>query len=88
MITVLKSRSLVEYIYDTVSCNAKTPINRRDLKKNMIIGELSGVNDFIKGLAKMSKVCLMVIDSAGLNTNMSDLESFIWYMKYYFLQND
>ncbi|KAI9363102.1 hypothetical protein BD770DRAFT_212398 [Pilaira anomala] len=70
MITVLKSRSLVEYIYVTVSCNAKTPINRRDLKKNMII-------DFIKRLAKMSKVCLMVIDSAGLNTNMSDLESFI-----------
>ncbi|KAG1082712.1 hypothetical protein G6F66_013489 [Rhizopus arrhizus] len=81
MITGLKSRSLVEYIYVTVSCNAKTPMNRRDLKKNMIIGELSGVNgdaqDLIKELAKMSKVCLVVIDSAGLTTNMSDLESFI-----------
>ncbi|KAG2204124.1 hypothetical protein INT47_011607 [Mucor saturninus] len=88
MITGLKNRSLVEYIYVTVSCNAKTPINRRDLKKNMIIGELSGVNGdaqgiqkltkhLIKELAKMSKVCLVVIDSAGLTTNMSGLESFI-----------
>ncbi|CEP07487.1 hypothetical protein [Parasitella parasitica] len=81
MITGLKNRSSVKYIYVTVSCNAKTPINRRDLKKNMIIGELSGVNgdaqDLIKELAKMSKVCLVVIDSAGLTTNMSDLESFI-----------
>ncbi|RCI06359.1 hypothetical protein CU098_013784 [Rhizopus stolonifer] len=50
MITGLKSRSLVEYIYVTVSCNAKTPINRRDLKKNMIIDELSGVNGDAQGI--------------------------------------
>lgn len=36
----------------------------------------------------MSKVYLVVIDSAGLTTNMSDLESFIRYVKYYFFQND
>lgn len=50
MITGLKSRSLVDYIYVTVSCNAKTPINRRDLKKNMLIGELSGVNGDAQGI--------------------------------------
>ncbi|KAI8990360.1 hypothetical protein BDB01DRAFT_781087 [Pilobolus umbonatus] len=81
MITGLKSRSLVEYVYVTVSCNAKTPMNRRDLKKNMIISKLSGVSgdaqDLIKELAKMGKACLVIIDSAGLTTNMSDLESFI-----------
>ncbi|GAA5810826.1 hypothetical protein MFLAVUS_004253 [Mucor flavus] len=81
MIAGLKNRSLVESVYVTVSCNAKTPMNRRDLKKNMIIGELSEVNgdaqDLIKELAKMNRACLVVIDSAGLTTNMSDLELFI-----------
>ncbi|CAO3612777.1 unnamed protein product [Mucor hiemalis] len=69
MITGLKNRFLVEYIYVSISCNAKTPINRRDLKKNMIIDELSGVNgdaqDLLKGLAKIEKACLVIIDSAG-----------------------
>ncbi|KAI9270834.1 hypothetical protein BY458DRAFT_509902 [Sporodiniella umbellata] len=50
MITGLKIRSLVEYINVTVCCNAKTPINRRDLKKNMIIDELSGVNGDAQGI--------------------------------------
>ncbi|KAI7875745.1 uncharacterized protein EV154DRAFT_429957, partial [Mucor mucedo] len=81
MIAGLKSRSLVDYVYVSVSCNAKTPLSRRDIKKNKIIGELSGINgdaqDMIKQLAKKNKVCLVVIDSAGLTTNMSDLELFL-----------
>ncbi|KAI7893349.1 uncharacterized protein EV154DRAFT_501738 [Mucor mucedo] len=81
MITGLRSRSLVEHVYVSASCNAKTPISRRDIKKNLILNELSGVNgdaqDMIKELAKKNKVCLVVIDSAGLTTNMSDLELFL-----------
>ncbi|KAI9472196.1 MAG: hypothetical protein EXX96DRAFT_583222 [Benjaminiella poitrasii] len=74
MIAGLKNRSLIEYFYVSASCNSKTPINKRDLKKNMIIAVLSGVNDSMKELAKMDKTCLVVIDLAGLTTNMSDLE--------------
>ncbi|KAI8997670.1 hypothetical protein BDB01DRAFT_714291, partial [Pilobolus umbonatus] len=33
--------------------------------------------DTMKDLEEINKVCLVVIDSAGLTTNMADLESFI-----------
>ncbi|KAG2212442.1 hypothetical protein INT46_009133 [Mucor plumbeus] len=78
----------VENVYVTVSCNSKTPMYRRDLKKKNIMNELSDVagdaQDLIKDLAKMDKACLAIIDSAGLTTNMNDLELFIWYVTYYF----
>ncbi|KAI8977158.1 hypothetical protein BDF20DRAFT_548446 [Mycotypha africana] len=81
MIVGLKERSLVESVYVTVSCNSKTPISKRDLKKNKILDELSGVagdaQDLLKGLAKIEKACLVVIDSAGLTTNIKDLELFL-----------
>ncbi|KAI8887477.1 hypothetical protein K501DRAFT_242272 [Backusella circina FSU 941] len=77
----LKNRSFVEYIYVSASCNSKTLMKRKDLNKNMILDMLSGVDgdaqDLIKALPKFDKACLVVIDSAGLITNMNDLESFI-----------
>lgn len=41
--------------------------------------------DLINDLAKVDKACLVVFDSAGLITNMSDLELFIRYVTCYFL---
>ncbi|GAA5810041.1 hypothetical protein MFLAVUS_003457 [Mucor flavus] len=38
--------------------------------------------DLIKDLAKMDKARLAIIDSAGLTTNMDDLELFIRYVTY------
>ncbi|KAG1051534.1 hypothetical protein G6F43_006259 [Rhizopus delemar] len=59
----------------------RLPMHRRDLKKKNIMNELSDVTsdaqDLIKDLEKVDKVCLSIIDSAGLTTNMNDLELFI-----------
>lgn len=59
----------------------RLPISKKDLKKNKILDELSGVTgdaqDLLKGLAKIEKVCSVVIDSAGLTTNIKDLELFL-----------
>ncbi|ORE07341.1 hypothetical protein BCV72DRAFT_326779, partial [Rhizopus microsporus var. microsporus] len=89
MIVGLQKRSLAEHIFVSVSCNSRTSVHRRDLKKSMIMNELSGVTsdvqDLINDLAKVDKARLVVIDSAGLITNMSDLELFIRYVTYYFL---
>ncbi|KAI8966975.1 hypothetical protein BDF20DRAFT_983506 [Mycotypha africana] len=94
MILGLQERSLVDQVYVTVSCNSKTPLRRRDLKKNKIIDELSEYKfesntnllfvDLINNLAKMDKACLVIIDSAGWTTNMNDLELFIRYVAYLF----
>lgn len=50
MIVGLQKRSLVEYIYVTVSCNSKTPMHRRDLKKSKIMNELSGMTGDAQGI--------------------------------------
>ncbi|KAI8984123.1 hypothetical protein BDF20DRAFT_858101 [Mycotypha africana] len=44
MVLGLKESSLAQKIYVTVSCNAGTPFKKRDLKKNAIIDQLSGVS--------------------------------------------
>lgn len=78
MIEGLKSRSLAQHIYVTISCNSKTPLSRRDLKRNVLLNKLKGADgdaqDMIRDLKNLSKACLVVIDSAGLTTNMSDLD--------------
>ncbi|KAI8091683.1 hypothetical protein BDF21DRAFT_395388 [Thamnidium elegans] len=43
MIVGLQKRSLIENVYVTVSCNSKTPMHRRDLKKSDIMNEISDV---------------------------------------------
>lgn len=50
MMVGLKERSLAESVYVTVSCNSKTPMIKRDLKKNNILDELSGVTGDAQGI--------------------------------------
>lgn len=50
MIVGLQKRSLVENVYVTVSCNSKTPMHRRDLKKGNIMNELSDVAGDAQGI--------------------------------------
>ncbi|RCH86500.1 hypothetical protein CU097_008768 [Rhizopus azygosporus] len=50
MIVGLQKRPLVSYIYITVSCNSRTPIHRRDLKKSMIMNELPRVIGDAQGI--------------------------------------
>lgn len=44
MVLGLKERSLAQKVYVTVSCNAGTPFKKRDLKKNAIVDQLSGIS--------------------------------------------
>lgn len=77
MILGLKERSLVDEVYASVSCNASTPIMKRDLKENGLISKLSDVEgnaqDLVKRLEEKRSFCLVVVDSSGLTTNMDDL---------------
>lgn len=50
MIEGLKGRSLAQQIYVTVSCNAKTPLHRRDLKRNVLLNELKGADGDAQGI--------------------------------------
>lgn len=50
MVVGRQRRSLVEKVYVTVSCNSKTPVNKRDLRKNDIIEELSDVAGDAQGI--------------------------------------
>lgn len=50
MVVGLQRRSLVEKVYDTISCNSKTPMNRRYLKKSNIMNELSEVVGDAQGI--------------------------------------
>lgn len=57
MITGLQERPLVEDIYITVSYYSKTPMHRRDLKKNMIVNGLSGVTEDAKASNILKYYC-------------------------------
>lgn len=50
MVLGLQKRSLVDEIYMSVSCNASTPIFKRDMKKNGIINKLSDVSGTAQGM--------------------------------------
>ncbi|KAI8997195.1 hypothetical protein BDB01DRAFT_23919 [Pilobolus umbonatus] len=82
MVLGLKERSLAQKVYVTVSCNAGTPF-----KKNTIIDQLSSISgnaqDLLQDIQKINKVALVIIDSAGLTTNFTDLEMFLQYGTYY-----
>lgn len=52
MILGLKERSLVDEIYTSASCNASTPIMKRDLKENGIISKSSDVEGNAQDLIK------------------------------------
>lgn len=44
MVLGMQQRSLIDEIYMTVSCNASTPMSKRDVKKNDIIDKILGVS--------------------------------------------
>lgn len=50
MVLGLQQRFLIDEIYMTVSCNASTPMSKRDVKKNDIIDKILGVSGTTQGM--------------------------------------
>ncbi|ORX42678.1 hypothetical protein DM01DRAFT_1330024 [Hesseltinella vesiculosa] len=83
MVGRLQERSLVDKVFISSFCKADDKIAERDLeigcdKTRKFISEIDGtMQDLISYLATTKKVCLVVIDFAGLSTNVEDLFCFI-----------
>ncbi|KAI9267368.1 hypothetical protein BY458DRAFT_437347, partial [Sporodiniella umbellata] len=81
MSTNLKERSLVTKVFASVSCNANQPLLARDLKKNTdMLSKITAdgdMQDLLSYICTKDKICIVVIDFAGLATNSKDLEQFL-----------
>ncbi|KAI8095814.1 hypothetical protein BDF21DRAFT_374229 [Thamnidium elegans] len=81
MSTNLKERSLVTKVFASASCDANQPLLARDLKKNTdMLSKITadgGMQDLLTYIRTRDKVCIVVIDFAGLTTNSKDLEQFL-----------
>ncbi|KAI8641450.1 hypothetical protein BD408DRAFT_418058, partial [Parasitella parasitica] len=81
MSTNLKERSLVTKVFASASCDANQPLLARDLKKNTdILSKITAdgdMQDLLAYIRTRDKICIVVIDFAGLTTNSEDLEQFL-----------
>ncbi|KAG1149595.1 hypothetical protein G6F36_014706 [Rhizopus arrhizus] len=78
----LKERSLVDKVFVSACCKSSDPIANRDLKNSSnVINELESVDgdmqDLLKVLSTIQKVCLVTLDAAGLTTGIDNLVSFL-----------
>lgn len=77
----LKNRSLVSKILASVCCNANEPLLERDSnKQEHILQQVHAdgdIQDMLVYISSMEKVCIVVIDFAGLTTNCEDLKTFL-----------
>ncbi|KAG1457236.1 hypothetical protein G6F56_006656 [Rhizopus delemar] len=77
----LKNRSLVSKILASVCCNANEPLLKRDSnKQEHILQQVHAdgdIQDMLVYISSMEKVCIVVIDFAGLTTNCEDLKTFL-----------
>ncbi|KAG2218961.1 hypothetical protein INT45_008385 [Circinella minor] len=77
----LVERSLVDVVFISSCCKAADPLAERDRTKNCDI--LSTLNvagdmqDLLLFIAEKPKICLVVLDFAGLTTNILDLNEFL-----------
>ncbi|KAI8982141.1 hypothetical protein BDF20DRAFT_818373 [Mycotypha africana] len=76
MCNCLRSRSLVDSVFVSYSSNASDPLHLRDKKQQKIL-EDDNAQDLLRHLSDNEKVCLVVLDHAGLSTNREDLEQLI-----------
>ncbi|KAI9253628.1 hypothetical protein BY458DRAFT_521771 [Sporodiniella umbellata] len=76
MCECLRNRSLVDHMFVSYSCNASDPLHLRDKNHNKVLedGNTQGMLSHIKN---NKKVCLVVLDHAGLSTNREDLEQLV-----------
>ncbi|KAI7896656.1 uncharacterized protein EV154DRAFT_535614 [Mucor mucedo] len=73
MSNCLKDRSLVDRVFVSYSSNAGDRIHVRDKNQDKKL-ENGNTKDMLTYLKNNEKVCLVVIDFAGLSTNTDDLQ--------------
>ncbi|KAI8098320.1 uncharacterized protein B0P05DRAFT_460701, partial [Gilbertella persicaria] len=85
MINCLKERSLAELIYVSPQCLAGSPIASRDMPnavkepETMELNYCAGSTQTLlsKLSANIKKVCLVIVDYAGLSTNPDDIRTLV-----------
>ncbi|CAO3664519.1 unnamed protein product [Rhizopus stolonifer] len=77
----LRERSLVDKLFVSVCSNANHPISERDVKVNKKIIEKLDVDgntqEMLQYISTNQKICLVVLDYAGLTTDPNDLKKFL-----------
>ncbi|KAI8882215.1 hypothetical protein K501DRAFT_187250, partial [Backusella circina FSU 941] len=67
--------------FTSASCDANQPLLARDLKKNTdMLSKITAdgdMQDLLAYIRTRDKICIVVIDFAGLTTNSEDLEQFL-----------
>ncbi|KAI8064321.1 uncharacterized protein B0P05DRAFT_581019 [Gilbertella persicaria] len=72
----LRNRSLVDYVFVSYFCNASDPLHSRDKNQEKVL-EDGNTQDMLRHINNNNKVCLVVLDHAGLSTNREDLEQLV-----------
>ncbi|EIE88215.1 hypothetical protein RO3G_12926 [Rhizopus delemar RA 99-880] len=77
----LRERSLVDKLFVSVCSNANHPISERDVKVDKKIIEKLDVDgntqEMLQYISTNKKICLVVLDYAGLTTDPNDLKKFL-----------
>ncbi|KAI9008893.1 hypothetical protein CLU79DRAFT_711406 [Phycomyces nitens] len=77
MVHNLRTRLIVDKVFVSKSSAASQPFDKRDTNATITEGTNGTTKDFIKFLSKtQNKVVLIVLDYAGLTTNVEDLKEF------------
>ncbi|KAG1135902.1 hypothetical protein G6F37_013132 [Rhizopus arrhizus] len=78
MVHNLRNRSIVDKVFVSKSSAASQPFDTRDSNATITEGTNGTTKDFIEFLNKTQKgVILVVLDYAGLTTNVEDLKEFL-----------
>ncbi|CAO3698274.1 unnamed protein product [Rhizopus stolonifer] len=78
MVDNLRSRSIVDKVFVSKTSNANQPFHKRDINADTMEETDGTTTDFIEFLnATKKKVILVVLDYAGLTTNVEDLKEFL-----------
>ncbi|KAI7862377.1 hypothetical protein BDF14DRAFT_1974511 [Spinellus fusiger] len=73
MCDCLRSQSLVDRVFIYYSSNVSNPLNSRDNGQEKEL-EDGDIQDMICYIENNNRVCLVVLDHAGISTNCEDLE--------------
>ncbi|KAI9358399.1 hypothetical protein BD770DRAFT_320880 [Pilaira anomala] len=90
MINCLRKRSLAELIYISPQCLAGSPIASKDMPdvveelEKMELNYCTGSTQTLlsKLSANIKKVCLVIVDYAGLSTNPDDIRTLVVCLEY------
>ncbi|KAG2221369.1 hypothetical protein INT45_012415 [Circinella minor] len=77
----LRERSHVEKIFVSPQSNSKETLTERDMSRPNIMNKVTGVDgtmqDLVKYVRSQTKICMVVLDYAGLSTDEEDIKKFL-----------